>query len=326
MSSIVMVTGASGHIGSHIVRQLVAQGRRVRAVYMGQDETLSGLDVERVQADITDPGALSRAMNGVEIVYHLAAVISLDPWDEPLMRRVNVDGVRNVTRVCLTHGVKRLVHFISIHAFASRAGVVDETAPLVENGPPAYDRSKAAGTRIVREAMTRGLDTVVIHPTGVIGPLDQRPSLMGSVMISLARRTLPAMVRGGFNWVDVRDVASTALSAETQGRSGEHYIVSGRWAEAVEIAQLVERYSGARAPRSVVPLWMAHASLPLVSAACWLTRTRSPYNRASLHALSNHRQVSHEKAARELGHEPRPLEQTIADSVAWFRQAGLISA
>jgi dihydroflavonol-4-reductase len=311
-----------------VVRQLVEQGRRVRAIDLRNDSPLlKGLDIEFVEADVTDPAAVSRAIAGAAVVYHLAAIISLQEWERERMRRVNVEGVKNVVEACLQGGVRRLIHFTSIHALASsgNGAVVDETAELaLAKHLPAYDRSKAEGLLEVRQGVTRGLDAVMLHPVGVLGPGDHRPSLMGEAIRKMAIGRLPAIVEGGFSWVDVRDVASTAIAAETRGRKGEQYIVGGGWYSAREVSDLVGKASGVPPPRFSAPLWLTRSTAPIAAAFSWVTRVRLPFTPASIHALSNHRHVSYEKARRELGHDPRPFADTITDTVSWFRENGYL--
>jgi dihydroflavonol-4-reductase len=193
-----------------------------------------------------------------------------------------------------------------------------------QEGVPAYDRSKADGARLVRMGIAKGLDAVLIHPVGVIGPNDRKPSQIGGALVQMTQRKLPALVSGGFNWVDVRDVAAAALSAETRGRKGEHYIVAGQWVSVREIGALVQKATGVAPPRIVTPMWLARAALPFVATYSWVTRTELPYNTASLHALRNHRYISFDKAQRELDHHPRPFEETITDTLNWFREQGLV--
>jgi len=155
-----------------------------------------------------------RAVEGVEVVYHAAARISLK-HDDPVATRINTEGARNVVEACLAAGVRRLVHFSSIHACSPNPPdqPIDEARPLFDDSPLAYDRSKAAGEGEVRAGIERGLDAVIVVPTAVIGPNDFKPSRMGRLVVDVCKRRLPATVEGGFNWVDVRDVAAGALAA-----------------------------------------------------------------------------------------------------------------
>jgi len=197
---------------------------------------------------------------------------------------------------------------------------VDETRPFVGEDAPAYDRSKALGQQEVLAAVSRGLDAVIVNPTAVIGPHDYKPSRMGAVQRMLYRRKMPSLVSGGFDWVDVRDVVAGALAAERNGRTGQNYLLSGHWASFPEFAALVGKVTGIRVPSLVVPLWLAYVGAPFVQAFAGLTGGMPLYTLEALHALKCYGEVSHEKASRELGYSPRPLEETLRDTWEWWRR------
>ena len=174
--------------------------------------------------------------------------------------------------------------------------------------------------------MARGLDAVIVNPSSVIGPFDFIPSAMGEVLIDLVYGRFPALVGdAGFDWVDVRDVVASALVAECRGRKGEHYLLSGHWLSLVELAQLWGRVSGAKIPRLVAPMWLARAAAPFAANWARLWRRRPLFTSDSLRVLRNHRQISHACATGELGHNPRPLEETLRDTYQWFKQAGKLA-
>jgi dihydroflavonol-4-reductase len=323
----VLVTGAAGHLGNNVVRALLAQGRTVRALTHTTSASLAGLDVERSQGDVLHRPSLDAPFKGVEVAYHCAALVSIRPSDGPRVLRTNVLGTRNVVDACLAAGVRRLVHVSSVHALAPpRAnGVTDESCgPNLDPKAPAYDRSKAAGEAEIRAGVRRGLDAVTVNPTAVIGPHDYAPRLAGRALITMYRGRLPMNLAGGFNWVDVRDVAAGALAGETRGRAGEGYLLSGHWASLPDIAGLMRECTGRRGPRLVAPLWLARLGVPFFAAWARLTRSDELYTAPSLRALTEHRACSSAKASAELGFTPRPLAQTIADTFAFYGQAGLL--
>jgi dihydroflavonol-4-reductase len=323
-----VVTGASGHLGANLVRALIERGQRIRALVREDTRALEGLDVELVQGDVLDLESLRRAFDGAEQVYHLAARISVSGETYEALSRINVDGPRNVVEVCIDRGVGRLVHFSSIHAFSPFpvAELIDETRELTDPDDvtsPAYDRSKAAGQQIVLGAVARGLDAVVVNPTAVVGPNDFKPSKVGSVIIAMMKRTLPALVAGGFDWVDARDVVAGAIAAAERGRAGEAYLLAGNRHEVSELARFVESASGARAPRIVCPMTIARIGAPFVNLWSRLSGAPPVYTSESLRALRHHRLISREKAKQELGYQVRPLAETIADACAWYRGASM---
>jgi dihydroflavonol-4-reductase len=322
-----VVTGASGHIGANLIRELLARGRKVRALHHVNRRAIENLDVEIVPGDVCDLSSLRTAFKGADVVYHLAARISLSMNDYPVLEPINVTGTRNVVQACLDCGIRRLVHFSSIHAFIQETigKPIDESCPLVEprNCPP-YDRSKAAGEKEVRSGIKRGLDAVIISPTAVIGPHDYEPSFLGEALLNLARGKMPALVAGGFDWVDVRDVVAGALKAEKQAPAGAKYLLSGHFASVSDLAVMVEEIIGTPAPKLVMPRWLAFVGAPFMAGFAQLTGKRPLYTSASVRALRTGQDVSHQKAASELGYQPRPLRQTIVDTFEWFRESGYL--
>ncbi|MCK4273553.1 MAG: NAD-dependent epimerase/dehydratase family protein [Dehalococcoidales bacterium] len=321
----VVITGASGHIGANLVRALIDKGRPTRCLVHVNCEAIEGLDTEIVRGDIRDPDSLCRAFDGADIVYHLAACISLSMNDWPVMESVNVLGTRNVVEACLRTGIRRLVHFSSIHAMVQEpmSVPVDESRPPAESRRyPPYDRSKAAAETEVRWGIEKGLDAVIINPTAIIGPHDYQPSHFGEALLSLAQRRLPVLVTGGFDWVDVRDVVAGAMQAEEMAPAGAKYLLSGHWVSMRDIAAMVAEITGVPATRFIVPLWLAHIGAPFIQAVSHLNRKRPLYTGVSLRALRSNRRISHDRASRELGYRPRPFRETLTDTLRWFEENG----
>ncbi|MCB0571704.1 MAG: NAD-dependent epimerase/dehydratase family protein [Phaeodactylibacter sp.] len=325
----IAITGASGHIGANMVRALLKQGFEARALYhtSGKTQALEELPVERRAVDVLDINTLREAFRGVDAVIHLAAIISVNGDPDGRVMRTNTEGPRNVVQACLDCSVRKLIHFSSIHAFRYTAAdpIVTEAHPPAGPGNFAYDRSKAAGEREVLEGVSRGLDAVILNPTGVIGPYDFGSSHSGQMLKSLMKGTLPALAKGGFDWVDARDIADAAVAALQKGRAGERYILSGQWASLRELATLCHRYSGRRPPLLELPLWTALLGLPFLKAFGRITGSLPLYTYESITVLKHsNRNCSNEKARRELGYKPRPLEETIRDIYDWYKVRGMV--
>jgi dihydroflavonol-4-reductase len=323
----VVVTGASGHIGANLVRQLLARGDRVRALVHRNTRALEGLDVETVRGDVLDAESLRAAFTGAEVLYHLAAVISIVGDAHGKVRAVNVVGAENVARAALECGVGRMVHCSSVHAFdMTRRGSIDETGPRVPDDAAyaAYDRSKAEGERRVRAVIADGLDAVILHPTGVIGPIDFEPSRMGRVLLRLYRRSLPSLVAGGFDFVDVRDVAQGLIAAAKQGRGGESYLLSGHHRSITEVAAIAQGVTGKRPPRLTLPIGVVRLGVPLMRVIAAVTGSEPLYTAESLQALRGTCEIDSTKARRELGYSARSTVESVRDAYRWFADRGLI--
>lgn len=323
----VALTGVTGHLGANVVRSLLARGDRVRALVHEGRHGLAGLDLELVPGSILDDAALARCFEGCEAVVHMAALISITGEQGGRVARVNVEGARRAAEAALRAGVERYVHVSSVHAYEHRCDrLLDEGSPRTGPGAPAYDRSKAAGEVAVREVAARGLPVVVVNPTGLVGPHDYRPSRMGRSLMLMARGKLPALTPGGFDFLDVRDAAASTIAALDRGRAGEGYLLGGRWLSVRDIAGMVAASGGAAPPRATVPFAVAWASALAAEAAGWLLGAEPPVTREALHALRHgSRRVSWEKAARELGHRARPFQETVDDTLAFFRASGTLA-
>lgn len=328
----VAVTGATGHVGSNLVRALVDRGDQVRVLVRDRGDALAGLEVERVRGDLGDTDALQRLFTGVEVVFHLAAMISISGDPHGHVRATNVDGTRRVATAALAAGVRRLVHCSSVHAFdlympgAAGEQQVDEQWPRVPDAAPhfAYDRSKAAGERALREVMALGLEAVIVHPSGVVGPHDYGPSRMGRVLLGLYHRSLPSLIDGGFDFVDVRDVVAGLLAAAERGAPGANYILGGHHLRVAALARIAEQVTGVRSPRINAPIWALRYGVPVVEALGRVLGKEPLYTRESLAVLETRARFSTARARSELGYLPRSTLDTVRDTYTWFEQAGLL--
>ncbi len=319
-----VITGATGQVGLHLIDALAARGRRVRAMVLPTDTGLAGRDVEIVHGDVRDPASLARAFEGADIVYHLAAVVSTKDDAAPLIDSVNVEGARNAAQAAREAGVRRFVHFSSIVVFDPDPidRPLDEQRRRLSAGS-AYTRSKLQGEAAVRAEIARGLDAVILHPTVIVGPHEtHHDGIVRNLIAQHFAGKLPAMVDGGFNLVDVLDVVAGALAAEERGRTGESYILGGRWYSVGDLLRVAESLSGRRRPRITIPMWVARAALPLVERGAGAIGAKAPFNKEELVQISGNRRITSDKAARELGYAPRPIDDSLRRIYSWLAAAG----
>ena len=314
----VAVTGASGHVGSALVRELSARGHRVRAIARTDVRSLEGLDVEVRRLDVTDAAAVKDALGGMEVVFHAAAQLSLASGPDPVAEATNVEGTRNVIAACRAVGARRLVHFSSAHALKK-----DGAELLGAEEGLVYERSKAVAERLVLEAAARDVDAVVVSPCAVVGPWDFKPSYLGRFLIMLSGGFMLATVRGGQSWVDVRDVARSAAEAAERGVRGERYVLGGHWLPMHDFATLASQAVGVRAPLVALPTGVGKAFAPLATLAARFSGREPIFTSASMDALETVARPFDPNAERVLGHAPRPLETTLADTFDFFVARGL---
>jgi dihydroflavonol-4-reductase len=317
-----LVTGATGHIGNVLVRKLLKRGEKVRALVLPDEsrEPLKGLDVEAVQGDVLNLESIIKSLRGVKGIFHLAGVISIMPGPNPFIRRVNVEGTKNLLRAAKETGVEKVVYTSSIHAIQRvENGVIDEMLPYDTDNPyGAYDRSKAEATFEVLNAARAGLEAVVACPTGVIGPYDFRGSMMGAVIHDAAAAKPTLYVDGAYDFVDVRDVANGLISAAERGKRGESYILSGNKISVRYLLETVREITGRHFFQMKIPFDFAKFAAiftPMYYRLAHATPRFTPY---SLEVLQSNSNISHAKATRELGYKPRSIYESISDTVKWF--------
>ena len=319
---IAAVTGASGHIGANLIRSLIEQKHEVRALYHLNNRALKDLDITIIKGSLDKHEALNELFTGADVAFHLAAQISIGHSDPRQILRTNVEGTRNVIEACRRAGVKRLVHFSSIHAMdpGQPDEPMDETAPPSLNSSSSYERTKALGEKLaIESAQSNGLEIVIVCPTAVIGPNDFEPSFLGQFFIRLVKRKIPALIEGGYDWVDVRDVVQGAISAARNGRNGEKYILSGTWVNLTDLTQTVAEVTDNKLNLPVLPTVLAKIGLPFLQIWAKINKQQPLYTIESLSILRNgNRKISNNKAKEELNYHPRPLKETLKDTYRWY--------
>lgn len=319
-----VVTGATGHLGNVLVRELVARRIPVRALVRATADLtpLEGLQCEKVVGDVTDAASLAPAFEGADVVFHVAGLVSITAGREALLHQVNVEGTRNVVEACIAAKVRRLVYTSSVHALTEppRGGVLDERGgfdPATAHGR--YGKSKAAASKLVQDAARAGrLDAALVLPTGCLGPYDFRLSEAGQLVGMAGRGTIPIVIAGGYDWVDVRDVAVGTLLAAEKAPAGEAYLLTASYLEARELCRVVAKEAKARPPLVALPLWLA-AGLSYGGLAWELATGRrallTPY---SVHTISKDFEISSQRAREQLGFTTRPVEQTLVEAWRWL--------
>jgi dihydroflavonol-4-reductase len=322
----VAVTGGGGRLGNVVVRRLRERGNSVRVLEPLAEvpTSLDGLGVEFVRGSVLDPRAVAAFVADVDVVFHLAAKVDLDRDRDGSIRAVNVEGTRIVAEACLARGIG-LVHCSSHHALQLRPldQPLDENKPLALETACDYHRTKAVGEQVVLDLVReRSLDAVVVSPGTLVGPFDFEPSILGRALLDLYHRRIPLLMQVVSDYVDVRDVASGVLSAADKGRKGERYLLTGEVLELAEMVTIWGELTGVPMPKHVLPYWFGWAMLPFTLLAARLSGKPALFTANMLRSSVSNRVVSHEKAARELGFEPRSAREALAGALEFYRSAG----
>ncbi|MFD3744149.1 NAD-dependent epimerase/dehydratase family protein [Nocardia sp. NPDC058633] len=319
----VAVTGAAGYLGTNLIPLLVERGHEVVAIDRVAPATADPA-VTWVDGDVLGPVSMRAALAGTEVVYHLVALITLADRND-LAWQVNTEGVRVTAEAALESGVRRFVHTSSIHAFDQyrSGGHIDENSSRSDDpGLPVYDRSKWSGELALRPVIERGLDAVIVNPTGVFGPVDhpERLSRLNSTVVQAMRGRIPVMIGGGFDLVDVRDVAHGLILAGEKGRTGENYLLGGEMTTMMDFCRMAAARTGAKGPRFAIPAKALGALLPVIEPIG--KRFGSDIlSKAALGAVISAPVVDHGKAERELGYRPRPTVESVNDLVDFLRKS-----
>ncbi|GAF74019.1 unnamed protein product, partial [marine sediment metagenome] len=284
-------------------------------------------EVEKVDGDVCVPDSLRKAFEGAEIVYHCAGIISILPGQQKQLYQVNVLGTRNVVNMCLETKVKRLVYTSSIHALSEPAPgiVIDESREFnPENVLGEYSKSKTLGTLEVIKGIEKGLDAVILCPSGIIGPHDYRVSEMGKLIVDFVKGKVKAYVDGAYDFVDVRDVAEGLILACEKGKKGECYILSGQQISVRQLLKFLEEISGVKVPSFKILHQVARAAGFFNVLYCNLMKIKPLFTPFSIDVLASNSLVSCQKAQDELGYSPRSIYESIKETVQWFKQKGIV--
>ena len=327
--SLALITGSSGHVGSNLIRELTKQNYKIRCIdFDGDHRAYEGFDVEVIKGDITERDSLVPIFKDVEIVFHTAALINLDRRYRDQIRLVNVSGTENVCQASLNAGVKKLIHFSSVDAFYRfpiEEPLLEDRKLIDDPNAVPYDLSKADGQKIVLDFCQQGLDASIIHPTSIVGPNDFKPGLPMQEMVNLANGKRKVLPNWGYNFVDVRDLCTTAISAVSKGKTGQNYIVGGEYHMYSYIAELMEEQLGRTVLLGTIPNFVSYLGLPYEYIKSLITKKPRVLTVDTLHTGKTGNKVVPSTLARsELGHNPRPLEETIHDMVSFFQKRGLI--
>jgi len=328
MKRVYIITGVGGHLGNTVARELLAAGETVRGFAMPNEDVtmLYGDAVSIVRGDVRDKSSLEPLFYGLKeddevYVIHCAGIVSVATRYDQRVVDVNVRGTENVVSLCKEHHVKKLVYISSVHALPElpHGNVIHEVEGFQpESVVGLYAKTKAAATQIVLDAVRNGLDATIIHPSGIIGPNDYGRGHLTQMIISYLNGSLTACVEGGYDFVDVRDVADGVIAATEKGKKGECYILSNRYIPVRELMNTLARETGGRKITTVLPLWFAKMTAPFAELYSKIRHESPLFTRYTLYTLTSNARFTYEKARRDLGYKPRDISMTIKDTVAFL--------
>ncbi len=319
------VTGATGFIGSHVARLLVARGDRVRALARNSSprDNIDHLKCEIVVGDLTDAMSLTRCVQGCRKVFHVGADYRLWARNPQEIYANNVAGTRNLLSACCEAGVEKVVYTSTVGTIGMRTDGVpaNEDSPVsLDDMIGHYKRSKFMAEQVAREFAASGLPVVIVNPTTPVGAGDIKPTPTGKIILDFIEGRMPAYVDTGLNFVPVEDVARGHLLADERGRLGERYILGGENWSLEELLDALARISGRRTPRVRIPWFAARMAASVDNFVMGTVLRREPFIPKEGVQMARYKMyVSSEKARDELGYSPSPIEQALREAVDYYR-------
>ena len=321
-----LVTGATGFLGRAVAEELVRRKAQVHALVLHDDPCIHLLpkEVHTVIGDVCDKGSLSDFFADADsrtCVIHCAGIVSVASRPGPRLYQVNVGGTWRVLRQCMGHDVGKMVYVSSVHAIPEKPkGCIItedcEFSPGLVDGD--YAKSKAAATELVFDAAERGLNASIVLPSGIIGPGDLQGGSFTSMARSFLAGKLPLAVRGGYDFVDVRDVANGILACSESGEPGKGYILSGCYVTIRRMLQLVGKAAKLKYRPICLPLGLARLAAPYYERRSLRERKPLFFTPYSVSVLASNGQFSHAAASECFAYQPRPMEETLGDMTAWL--------
>ena len=331
-----LVTGAAGFLGGTICRQLIERGEDVRAFVLPGDPAMKYVpqEAEIVEGDLTDMDSLERLFaveEGTEtIVLHIASIVTVNPDYSSKVMEVNVDGTKNIIRLCLSHPeCKKLVYCSSTGAIPEAA--MGKAIKEVRRFDPdevvgCYSRSKAMASQAVLDAVhEQGLNACIVHPSGIMGPEDYAIGETTGTLIKIIKGEMPAGIDGSFNLCDVRDLAAGTIAAADKGKAGECYILANEPVSFRDFTRMVSDEAGCKKVGMFLPIWAANMMGGMMEKQAKKKGTKPMMTRFSVYNLARNNKFDSTKAIRELGYSIRSYRDTIHDEIQWLKETGKIA-
>ena len=321
-----LVTGATGFLGRAVVEELARRNVRIDALVLQNDPYANLLPKEahKVIGDVCEAGSLRQFFadaNNNTCVIHCAGIISVATRSGSRLYQVNVDGTRNIVRQCMDHSVGKMIYVSSVHAIPEKPKncIITEDcefSPGLVDGD--YAKSKATATEIVLDAARQGLNVNIVFPSGIIGPDDVLCGSFTSMAKSFLAGKLPFAVRGGYDFVDVRDVAKGILACSEKGEHGKGYILSGHYITIRKMLQLVRKAAKLIYRPICLPLRLAKLVAPYYERRCLKEKKPLFFTPYSIAVLGSNGRFCHNTASKRFAYRPRPIEETLRDMTAWL--------
>ena len=317
-----IVTGATGHIGVFVIQALIKNNENVTCLVLPRDNSdyLKSLGCQIIEGDVRNKELLNNLIEIDDVVIHLAGIISISKKNENLVYDVNYQGTKNIADACMKAGA-RLIYTSSVHVLkALKQGKINEEVGFnIKSHRGPYEESKSLATNYVFECFKKGLKGLVLYPSAIIGPQDTFVGEVSNALIMLYKKKMPAYIKGGYSFVDVRDVANGIISAAYSEINAKGYILSNEYISIKNLMKLVYTHYGYKHMPPYCPLFLVYIGLPFI--ALWAKiRNKTPiFTRIMLKTVLSNGDFDNSNAKKDLQFKVRPLEESIVDSIEWLK-------
>ncbi len=322
-----VVTGATGFVGNNFINHLLKHEKNceIKLIVLPNDENVKIFTDKRLKiayGDIRDKSFLEKEIEQNSIVFHFAGIVDISGGNKEELYAVNVDGTKNIAEICLEKKVKKLIYTSSVHAVEELKNNQVMTEPK-EFDPDKvvgdYAKSKTLATKIIFELIKKGLNATVVYPSGITGPNDYKISHLGQLIIDLANKKLKAMIKGAYNFIDVRDVAHGIFQAYKVGKVGEGYLLTGEIVTVRDIYDCIYNFLGYKKP-PCVPLFLAKMVAPLMEKIALKQNKKPLFTKYSLYTITSNCNFSNKKAQENLAFFPMSYKRSLIDALNWFAE------
>ena len=329
MDELFLITGGAGYLGNTLVRELLKKKKKIRILVFPGEENIPQGQIEVAYGDILQPQSLDVFFknDGDQelVVIHAAGIVSIASKYQQKIHDVNVTGTKNIIGLCESHKVKKLVYISSVHAIPEqeKGHTITEVTDFDPDAVVGlYAKTKAQATQLVLAAARRGLDARVVHPSGICGPFDPGQGYLTTLVIHYYTGKLTAALNGGYDFVDVRDVAKGIVLCLEKGKKGEAYILSNDYFTVKAMLKMLHEITGKKEVKRILPAWFIKLVAPLAELYYKIIGQPPLFTAYSIYTLNSNAVFSHDKATRDLGYWPRDMRETLADTIDWLKAKG----
>ena len=320
-----VITGGKGYVGYALVKELAEKGEKMRLLLRSDSPVFDGIDCEKIIGDVCDIDILEKTFEGAETVYHVAGVVDISGTKDKQVWAVNVDGTKNVVAACKKAGVKNLIYVSSVDAVRvdDEMDIIREVSHFEPDAlEGAYAKSKATATQYVIDNADDNLKVCAVHPSACIGPYDNNRTSSMVTAINLYEKGLFSLTFdfGGYNFVDVRDVAKGMIAAAEKGRNGECYFLCGNAYTLDQFMGALANVCGRKHPKVVIKKKFVDKIIPVCEKVIAMAKLPPLINEYSIRKICENCNFSYEKAAAELGYAPMSLEDSLRDTITWLKE------